>query len=280
MQEYRERLHRLQAQDADVNNTRIRLEYLRFFCTMVSSNYVMWKNLRYDDLKRFANVPGNATPAWLGATYHESPRSLSVDAVAWSQWKTPVCPWTTWKASWNDGVIDHPPPTKCRKESMRHRWRDRLLSRQQSKPSNQEARVHVFVSAFRRAQPVKRARSSRTQKRPRPHQGGFVEHLDENPRYQAMIKSNSVLKRRRKGAVLTKKSKDAKKAEAVVKQKGVPDGSEGDKVDGTDRERRKRKITLMVARWALCLGSLPGRTRYRPNKAMAADEGANMELKE
>jgi len=95
VQEYNKRLYGIQVLNTRLDKNRLRLEYLRFLSTVASSNFMLWRNLRYDDLKRLERGPENATPAWLGSAYREAPRSLSMDACAWTRWDIPVTPWTT-----------------------------------------------------------------------------------------------------------------------------------------------------------------------------------------
>ncbi|KAF2621151.1 hypothetical protein BU25DRAFT_253239 [Macroventuria anomochaeta] len=293
-QMYRERQCRLQARDAHVNNTRIHRDYLRFLAATASSNFVMEKNLRYGDLRSLANVPMTQSPAWLATAYHDSPRALSMDATAWTH--AEVNPWTTWKASWADRTTHPPPPSK---DLNKRRWRDRFLRRHQPKPSSQEAnsakaRIPPFVSAFRSAPPVKRPTISPPARKPTAQQGGFIEHLDENPRYQVMLKSDKAprhveeqqaklkLKRisasqgHQNRAVLTKGEDGKRTTEVNVDEKESPDASKDDGGDESDKERRKRDII----KWALCFGSLPPKKvkKSRPGKAEAVDGGSETEL--
>ena len=96
---HREQQRRLYAQDAKVNNERIKRDGIRFFLTIAGSDFKRGENLRVEELGLLAQIPRAGLDAWLSNTYHESTRPLSMDAADWTDWTPTVCPWTTWKAS-------------------------------------------------------------------------------------------------------------------------------------------------------------------------------------
>ncbi|KAJ4985034.1 hypothetical protein SVAN01_09477 [Stagonosporopsis vannaccii] len=209
---------------------------------MASSDIMLWRNLRYDDLKRLKRAPRNATSAWLGSEYREAPRSLSMDACAWTRWDIPVTPWTTWKASWNDQALRFAPLTDTFPVPVRRAWRDRLLGKFKRRTC-----MPTSVCAFRQNRPSKRPRSPELKKRPTPFQGGFIEHLDENRRFRDMLS-----RKHGQGVWHRNKSSDAGEAETWVKWRRFPtpacktevslDEQEGDKHDVPTQRRKQRSI--------------------------------------
>ena len=89
----------LQRQQADMDNARLHRDWLRFFLLEASARFVMGKQLRYRELCSLAGKSPAEDSAWVVKAYQEAPRALSMDAMQWSHWDTPMCPWTTWKAS-------------------------------------------------------------------------------------------------------------------------------------------------------------------------------------
>ena len=55
----------------------------------------------------------------------------------------------------------------------------------------QKSHAPHFVSVHRRGYPSKSPSSPATRKQPRPQLGGFIEHLEESKRYQAMLGTNN-----------------------------------------------------------------------------------------
>jgi hypothetical protein len=96
---YREQQRRLFAEDAKVNNERIRRDGIHFFLSIAGSEFKRAEYLRVEELGLHAQIPKMELDAWLSNAYHESTRPLSVDAADWTHWNPAVGPWTTWKAS-------------------------------------------------------------------------------------------------------------------------------------------------------------------------------------
>lgn len=290
---YHEAQRCLQAQDAKINDERIRHDHFRFLLTVAASHIKKTENLRCDELSRLAQVPEVELGAWLGQAYRESPRPLSMDAAGWTDWTTPACPWTTWKASWNEWGIQVAPPTKPTKTSFPLRMKERFLEMFQQKPSLQRPKTPHYVSAFRRALPLRRPRPP-VCKSPTPQQGGFIEHLDENGRYQEMLNNDSG-----KGVVHANKSIDALATEALIDAQNAADSKDKAKIsidtkdvpkdcmnmrdDATDEEHRKRDIVMMLIKVLFCSGQPSPRPRNHLSKARpehAEEEEQLLEKKE
>ena len=173
MSDYRNTFVFLQRQQNDIDNARLHREWLRFILTEASAKFVMEKHLRYGELRELANLPVSENPAWVGKAYQEAPRALSMDATQWTHWETPMCPWTTWKASWEDRTV-HPPP-KLRKLNKRS-WRDRILGR------NRKAKPISAISNVTASNPHHGLRKIAKAAKIAKHR--FVEHLIEGPEYK------------------------------------------------------------------------------------------------
>lgn len=281
---------RLQAQDARINDERIRHDRFRFLLTVAASHIKKVENLRCDELSRLAQVPEVEMDAWLGQAYHESPRPLSMDAVGWTDWTTPACPWTPWKASWNEWGIHVTLPTKPTKTSFPRRMKERLLEKFQQKPSLQRPKTPHYVSAFRRALPLRRPRPP-VCKSPTPQQGGFIEHLEENLRYQKMLNNDSG-----KSVAHAKKSIDALVTEALIDaqnaadstdkakisidKKDVPKGCKDMRNNAIDEEHRKRNIVVVLIKLLFCSEQSSPRLKNRLSKARLERAGEEEQLLE
>ena len=268
--DYRESLLFLQRQEADNDNARMRREWFRFLLTMASAKFVMEKHIKYAELRDLARVPKAQDPAWLGRAYQEAPRSLSMDAMQWSHWESPVCPWTTWKASWENRPV-HPPPTLRR--FTKRSWKERILRKH---PKARPISAIGNVSAYNPEHAMRRL--------PKPAGIGkhrFVEHLDEHPEYTAKLRKEELTDpnnpsfpkarerlrrecektglelakhRHQNRAVLTEKGQDLwkEKTGMFINKKDYPNWS-GDEDVFSERSRRRSN---WFRKW-FCLGSLP-----------------------
>ncbi|KAH6625190.1 hypothetical protein C7974DRAFT_196058 [Boeremia exigua] len=216
---------------------------------MVSSNLMLWKNPRYDDLRRFAEVPEIATPSWLGPAYRESPRSLSMDATAWMYRDASATPLTGRNTFRDKRTLRFAPSDKAPKSSKWRSWKSRLFCRK-----SQQARVPGFVSAAERSQPSRRPRSPTRGKRPQPDQGGLTEHLGESRRYRDIVerawRGVEVLRAKRdvrqEGEAVIESMVPGVKGETSVgiKEAGITDGGQDEVV----KKRRKRDVATTILR--------------------------------
>lgn len=216
MQQYRQSLHAVQMLEKEANNTRLCWEALRSLCAIASSNFMFWQLFKCGNLRLLTQDFEDATPAWLIRAYREAPRSLSMDASRWTRWKDPM---DAQIASGSRVAVHFAPRPGIAGPPVRRRWRDCVLTRLKPRAS-----VPGFVSAFRQGQPSTRPRSPEVKKRPRPREGGFIEHLNENRRFRSMLKVHG-----RRDTQAKNKSEVAQKAEAVMDGKGSCDAT--DKVD-------------------------------------------------
>lgn len=242
MQEYRERQRELMEQAAAVDKARLRLDYIRNLCIMQASNFMMKKNLKFNELQKLANMKETADPLWARTAYNQSTRPLSMDAVAWTHWDRAACPWTTWRASWNDEQM-RPSLSLSRLSS---RWKDRLLRRHQPKPFSRSAR-NPHATTHKRS-----VRKSH-----------FFEHLPENQNYGRLELARH---RHRNRMVLTTKSRGVKERMGTIAEKDDHAEERGDKRD-TGREPKPRKKKRDALKYVLqntlysCLGYPPKKVK-------------------
>jgi len=146
MQGYRESQRILQEDAAEIDSARIHGAHIRGFLTLASSNVTMAQNLQYGLLRHLAQLPEAADPVWAGIAYHESPRSLSMDAMMWTHWEPATCPWTTWKASWVDRTTHPAPPMNFKVKKSKISWKDRLLQLYRPKAGYKSKRIKKVTS--------------------------------------------------------------------------------------------------------------------------------------
>lgn len=229
-------------QAATVDKARLRLDYIRNLYIMQASKFMMEKNLKCDELQELANVADTADPLWVTNAYQQSTRPLSMDAVVWTHWDHAACPWTTWRASWNEKQI-RPSLSLPRLSS---RWRDRLLRRHQPKPFSRSARnPHATV----------RNRSVR--------KSHFIEHLPENQNYGKLELARH---RHRNRVVLTSKGKGTKEKMGTIAERDDHTEEGGDE-KYAEQVPKPQKRKRDVLRYALqntvfpCLVYLPKKAK-------------------
>jgi hypothetical protein len=256
---YRETQRRLYAQDTEVNDERIRRDSVRLFLSVAGSDFKKAQNLRCEELCALTKTPNVEVESWLRNTYHEFTRPLSMDAANWTDWNTPACPWTTWKASWNErGIHVLPPKKHCgRKHTLPRRIMGHFFNLFQPELSPKAPETPPNVSALRRTLPSDRPQAP-SGRSPTPAQGGFIENLEENARYQDMLDNG-----RRRGATRTKRSMHVVAREAIMEAQndtetkdeaqvhtGRKDVPEDDAA--TTKGRRKRDIFGTAMKAILC----------------------------
>ena len=186
--------------------------------------------------------------------------------------------------------------TKLAKSSSMRRHLQKILDQ-----CRQKSHAPHFVSVHRRGYPSKSPSSPATRKQPRPRQGGFIEHIEENKRYQAMLGTNNhagwtrVHDNPETGEANTQSAGHygVRKRVRFLLERGLPEGqhSAGERrgsggrrgVRGRSRQglsgglqssenspaTRKRTMGDCVrgwVRWILCLPSVPPRPRSRRGK--------------
>lgn len=207
---------------------------------MQASSFMMEKNLKCDELQELAKVTGTVDPLWASNAYQQSTRPLSMDAVAWTHWDRAACPWTTWRASWNDKQI-RPSLSLPRLSS---RWKDRLLRRHQPKP---------FSRSARNPHATARKRSVR--------KSHFFEHLPENENYGKLELARH---RHRNRVVLTSRGKRTKERMGTIAERDDNAEEGGDEKDAEQvpkLQKRKRDVLKYVFQ-----NTVFPRLRYLPKK--------------
>jgi hypothetical protein len=167
MQLYRSRHQRIQARELVVNNNRAHLDYIRFLCAMAPIRPSRQKSLSFNDSGLPTQDPWNAATTQLHSLSLSRSRSRSMDHLLGRS------------AQSTDS-------TKLAKSSSMRRHLQNFLNQ-----CRQKSHVPHFVGVRRRGCPAKRPNSPATRKQPRPQQGGFIEHIEGNKRYQAMLGTNS-----------------------------------------------------------------------------------------
>lgn len=203
-----------------------------------------------------------------------------MDAVDWTDWRPAVDPWTTWKAPWYEwGIHVVPPKEHCgTKNTFPRRMLERFLKVFQLKPSTQPPKTRPYVSALCRTLPSNRPRPA-GHRSPTAVEGGFIEHLDHNPRYRAMLEN---VRRGRSVNFLT--SEGIVGTQNVAGDTGGPqvDNDEGDVPGEGEGGRRKRDKLRKTIRDALgtCAAPVAPRPRKRLSKTRIGDTAEESPLLE
>ena len=277
MQLYRSRQQQIQARELIVNNSRTHLDHIRFLCAMAPIKPGRQKSLSFNDSGLPTQGPRHIAPAQLCSLSPSRSRSRSMGDLL-EQSTQP-----------NDS-------TKLAKSSSMRRHLQKILDQ-----CRQKSHAPHFVSVHRRGYPSKSPSSPATRKQPRPRQGGFIEHIEENKRYQAMLGTNNhagwtrVHDNPETGEANTQSAGHygVRKRVRFLLERGLPEGqhSAGERrgsggrrgVRGRSRQglsgglqssenspaTRKRTMGDCVrgwVRWILCLPSVPPRPRSRRGK--------------
>ena len=282
MQLYRSRQQQIQARELIVNNSRTHLDHIRFLCAMAPIKPSRQKSLSFNDSGLPTQDPRNIAPAQLYSLSPSQSRSRSLDDLL----KQSTQP--------NDST------KKLAKSSSMRRHLQNILDQ-----CRQRSHTPHFVSVHRRGSPSKRPSSPATRRQPRPQQGGFIEHIKENKRYQALLGTinqagwTRVQNRTEAGEAKDTTAQSAghhrvRKRVMFLLERALPEGqhSAGEQrgsggrraVRGQSRQRprsglqgsedgpaaRRRTRFDRVRRWVrwiLCLPPVPPRPRSRRGKA-------------
>lgn len=211
MQTCRNRLQQIQAEESKVNNSRIRLDSARFKFALAPFRPPVKRYMSCGGFERTTDDTRNEITTMQDSVRFRLPRSLSTDRLLRWLHETPTFPLATRTTSKEEQPAPSTLSTEPRKSSsLCQRWRDFISQRRRTPP------LPHTVSAIRQASPSKRPHSPMTRKQPTPHQGGFIEHLGENARYQDMVGGNG-----QGGKVHPKQSAEARETEDTSVQKRV-----------------------------------------------------------
>jgi hypothetical protein len=167
MQLCRSRQQQIQARELIVSNSRTHLDHIRFLCAMAPIKPSRQKSLSFNDSELPTQDPRNQASGQLYSLSPSRSRSRSMDDLL--------------------GQSPHPiDSTKLAKSSSMRRHLQKFLDQ-----CRQKSHAPHFVGVHRRGYPSKHPSSPATRKQPRPRQGGFIEHIEENKRYQAMLGTNN-----------------------------------------------------------------------------------------